>query len=166
MVFHWVFIPWLQVELNNYQDHINNSHKCHNRKKVLPHGIPELIYTCAQDYGALDFKVMVSPAALCCLSIGCSTAWTVYHDLLSLVHLCEGIPAILTAIEDLLETEGYMGGVANGLGLHKAQHIQAMNELSNDEPEIDNAIDAMPSLLVTQFSSDNEDKEADVDHSL
>jgi len=25
--------------------------------KVLPHGIPELIYTCAQDYGALDFKV-------------------------------------------------------------------------------------------------------------
>ncbi|KAI6142101.1 hypothetical protein BKA82DRAFT_3985463, partial [Pisolithus tinctorius] len=25
MVFRWVFIPWLQVELNNYQDHINNS---------------------------------------------------------------------------------------------------------------------------------------------
>jgi len=25
--------------------------------KVLPHSIPELIYTCAQDYGALDFKV-------------------------------------------------------------------------------------------------------------
>ncbi|KAI6156948.1 hypothetical protein BKA82DRAFT_142282, partial [Pisolithus tinctorius] len=25
MVFRWVFIPWLQVELNNYQDRINNS---------------------------------------------------------------------------------------------------------------------------------------------
>ncbi|KAL4067818.1 hypothetical protein J3A83DRAFT_4374151 [Scleroderma citrinum] len=214
MVFHWVFIPWLQVELNNYQDRINNSRKRHDRKKVLPHGIPELIYTCAQDYGALDFKVMVSPAAvnqirqlyinanhvvfnlvppslntffercyhqLCCPPIGRSTAWTVYHDLLSLVHLCEGIPAILTAIEghdtadnelhllpglrDLHETEGYMGGVANDLGL-QAQHIQAMNELSNDEPEIDNAIDAAPSLLVAQFSSDDEDEEADVDHSL
>ncbi|KAL4077214.1 hypothetical protein V8B97DRAFT_2102577 [Scleroderma yunnanense] len=209
MVFHWVFIPWLQVELNNYQDRINNSRKRHDRKKVLPHGIPELIYTCAQDYGALDFKVMVSPAAvnqirqlyinanhvvfnlvppslntffercyhqLCCPPIGRSTAWTVYHDLLSLVHLCEGIPAILTAIEghdtadnelhllpglrDLHETEGYMGGVANDLGL-QAQHIQAMNELSNDEPEIDNAIDAAPSLLVAQFSSDDEDEEAD-----
>ena len=25
--------------------------------QILPHGIPELIYTCAEDYGALDFKV-------------------------------------------------------------------------------------------------------------
>ncbi|KAI6021274.1 hypothetical protein EDC04DRAFT_2869825 [Pisolithus marmoratus] len=57
MVFHWLFIPWLQVELNNYCDHINNSHKCPNRKKILPQGIPELICTCAEDYGALDFRV-------------------------------------------------------------------------------------------------------------
>ena len=28
--------------------------------KVLPHGIPELIYMCAQDYGALDFKVVTT----------------------------------------------------------------------------------------------------------
>ncbi|KAI6027239.1 hypothetical protein EDC04DRAFT_2573084 [Pisolithus marmoratus] len=56
MVFHWVFIPWLQVELNNYQDHINNSQKHHNMCKILPHGIPELIFTCAGDYGVLNFK--------------------------------------------------------------------------------------------------------------
>lgn len=36
MVFHWVFIPWLQVELNNYQDRINNSRKCRDRRKVRP----------------------------------------------------------------------------------------------------------------------------------
>ncbi|KAI5988558.1 hypothetical protein EDD15DRAFT_2389274 [Pisolithus albus] len=64
MVFRWVFIPWLQVELNNYQDRINNSRKRRDKRKVLPHGIPELIYTCPGDYGALDFKVMVSPAAI------------------------------------------------------------------------------------------------------
>jgi len=36
MVFRWVFIPWLQVELNNYQDCINHSAKCHDNKKVSP----------------------------------------------------------------------------------------------------------------------------------
>ncbi|KAI6002443.1 hypothetical protein F5J12DRAFT_906318 [Pisolithus orientalis] len=46
MVFQWVFIPWLQVELNNYQDRINNSQKHCDKRKVLPHGILELIYTC------------------------------------------------------------------------------------------------------------------------
>ena len=25
--------------------------------QVLPHRVPELIYTCTEDYGALDFKV-------------------------------------------------------------------------------------------------------------
>jgi len=71
-------------------------------------------------------------------TIGCSTVWTVYCDMLSLVRQCEGIPAVLTMIEghdiadeelpllpglqDLHEMEGYMGGVANGLGLHKVTH--------------------------------------------
>ena len=27
--------------------------------QVLPHGIPELIHRCAEDYGALDFKVSI-----------------------------------------------------------------------------------------------------------
>ena len=36
MVFHWVFIPWLQEELNNYKDCINHSRKCLDRKKVRP----------------------------------------------------------------------------------------------------------------------------------
>ena len=73
-----------------------------------------------------------------CPTIGCSTVWTVYCDLLSLVHQCEGIPAVVTTIEgrdianeelhllpglwDLHEMEGYMSGVANGLGLHKITH--------------------------------------------
>lgn len=34
MIFHWVFIPWLQQELNAYRDHINNTAKQHDRNKV------------------------------------------------------------------------------------------------------------------------------------
>ncbi|KIM50423.1 hypothetical protein SCLCIDRAFT_85256, partial [Scleroderma citrinum Foug A] len=167
MVFHWLFIPWLQVELNSYRDCINNSCKCHDRKKILLHGISELIYTCAEDYGALNFRVMVSAAAIDHVrqlyidpkhvvfnlvlptlnifldrcyhqlgspSVGRSTVWVIYCNLLNLVQQCECVPAVLMAIgteqhdtedelillpglQDLHETEGYMGGVANGLGL-------------------------------------------------
>ncbi|KAI5999092.1 hypothetical protein EDD15DRAFT_2386441 [Pisolithus albus] len=169
MVFRWVFIPWLQVELNNYQDRINNSRKRRDKRKVLPHGIPELIYTCPGDYGALDFKVMVSPAAIkhvqqlyivpdhavfdlvppslnvymeaCYLQLGRpsvtrTSAWTIYCAILDMMRQCENVPAILSTTEhdisvdvkefdllpglrDLHETEGYMGGVANGLGLRE-----------------------------------------------
>ena len=71
-----------------------------------------------------------------CPPVGRSTVWIIYCNLLNLVRQCEGIPAVLTAIEteehetvdelqllpglqDLHETEGYMGGLANGLGLRK-----------------------------------------------
>lgn len=74
MVFRWVFIPWLQMELNAYKDRVNNTAKrCDRNKvcrsmftsrhfndassKVLPHGIPDMIYNSPEDFGALDFKV-------------------------------------------------------------------------------------------------------------
>ncbi|KAG2359356.1 hypothetical protein BDR07DRAFT_1292544 [Suillus spraguei] len=59
MVFHWVFIPWLQQELNAYRDRVNNTAKRRDRNKVLPHGVPNLIYETPEDFGALDFKVTV-----------------------------------------------------------------------------------------------------------
>ncbi|KAG2125170.1 hypothetical protein DEU56DRAFT_759413 [Suillus clintonianus] len=52
MVFRWVFIPWLQQELDAYWEHI------------LPHGVPNLIYHSAEDFGALDFKIKIEPEAL------------------------------------------------------------------------------------------------------
>ncbi|KIK78775.1 hypothetical protein PAXRUDRAFT_163038 [Paxillus rubicundulus Ve08.2h10] len=64
MVFHWLFILWLQKELDQYRDRANNSWKQWDRSKVLPHGVPELILGCTEDYGALDFKVMVSLEAI------------------------------------------------------------------------------------------------------
>ncbi|KAG1833588.1 hypothetical protein F4604DRAFT_1886809 [Suillus subluteus] len=59
MVFCWVFIPWLQRELDVYCDRVNNTAKRHDRNKILPHGVPSLIYDSPQDFNALDFKVVV-----------------------------------------------------------------------------------------------------------
>lgn len=59
MVFRWVFIPWLQRELDNYTHRVNNTAKRTDRNKILPHGIPNHIYESPETYGALDFKVRV-----------------------------------------------------------------------------------------------------------
>ncbi|KAG1890172.1 hypothetical protein F4604DRAFT_1876780 [Suillus subluteus] len=59
MVFQWVFIPWLQCELDRYQDCVNNTAKRHDHNKILPHGVPNLIYDSPEDFGAMDFKVTV-----------------------------------------------------------------------------------------------------------
>ncbi|KAG0709187.1 hypothetical protein DFH29DRAFT_978772 [Suillus ampliporus] len=59
MVFRWIFIPWLQQELNAYRDRVNNTAKRCDRNKVLPHGVPNLIYDSPEDFGALDFKVSI-----------------------------------------------------------------------------------------------------------
>ncbi|KAI6159145.1 hypothetical protein EDD17DRAFT_1779095 [Pisolithus thermaeus] len=64
LVFRWLFIPWLQEELLGYRDCVNNTAKCRDCNKILPHGVPNLIYESAGDYGALDFRVKVDPAAI------------------------------------------------------------------------------------------------------
>ncbi|KIK32290.1 hypothetical protein CY34DRAFT_27241 [Suillus luteus UH-Slu-Lm8-n1] len=59
MVFRWVFIPWLQCELDAYHNRVNNTAKQHNRNKMLPHGVPSHIYDSPQDFNTLDFKVII-----------------------------------------------------------------------------------------------------------
>jgi len=58
-VFRWLFIPWLQVEINAYVNRINNTRKRADRNKVLPHGPPNDIFNSPEWYGCLDFKVSV-----------------------------------------------------------------------------------------------------------
>ena len=57
LVFRWVFIPWVQAELDAYRERINLTSKRADRNKVLPHGPPDHIYHDAAAYGCLDFKV-------------------------------------------------------------------------------------------------------------
>ncbi|KAJ7903946.1 hypothetical protein B0H13DRAFT_2334961 [Mycena leptocephala] len=64
LVFRWVFIPWLQKELDAYRDRLNNMAKRVDRNKVLPHGVPNHIYDAPEDFGVLDFKIKVDPAVI------------------------------------------------------------------------------------------------------
>ncbi|KAG6369383.1 hypothetical protein JVT61DRAFT_14911 [Boletus reticuloceps] len=64
MVFCWIFIPWLQGELDGYKDWVNRSQKCRDQNKILPHSMPELIHESPQEYGTLNFKVTVSQTAI------------------------------------------------------------------------------------------------------
>lgn len=57
LVFRWVFIPWLQHELDAYRNRINNSKKRADRNKILPHGVPNHMMERPHDYGFLDFRV-------------------------------------------------------------------------------------------------------------
>ncbi|KAG2148334.1 hypothetical protein BD769DRAFT_1624766 [Suillus cothurnatus] len=97
-----------------YQDHVNNTAKRHDRNKVLPHGVPNLIYESPEDFGALDFKASVYvksdhpvfdlvPQPLnqfirrCYNDLGqppvtCQSAWPIYLDLLCSIQLVKQLP--------------------------------------------------------------------------
>jgi hypothetical protein len=60
LVFRWLFIPWLQKELDAWVDRYNNSRKRADRNKILPHGVPNDICAFPERFGALDFKVCAS----------------------------------------------------------------------------------------------------------
>ncbi|KAJ7018131.1 hypothetical protein C8F04DRAFT_1329403 [Mycena alexandri] len=57
-------IPWLQRELDAYRDRVNNTAKHADRNKVLPHSVPNHMYEAPEDFGVLDFKIKVDPAAI------------------------------------------------------------------------------------------------------
>ena len=60
LVFHWLFIPWLQKELDAWVERYNNSRKRADQNKILPHGVPNDICAFPERFGALDFKVSAS----------------------------------------------------------------------------------------------------------
>ena len=57
LVFRWIAVPWIQSELDKWVIIRNCTAPRSDPKKVLPHGIPELIREKPHKYGALDFKV-------------------------------------------------------------------------------------------------------------
>lgn len=63
-MFRWLFIPWLQAELDAYTYRVNHSAKRADKNKVLPHGVPTHIHHHAEDYNCVDFKVSVNPRYL------------------------------------------------------------------------------------------------------
>ena len=57
LLFRWLAIPWLQSELDAWVVIRNRTAPRADRKKLLPHGIPELIRQKPEKYSVLDFKV-------------------------------------------------------------------------------------------------------------
>jgi hypothetical protein len=56
LVFLYIAIPWIQVELDEWVVLRNRAPPRADRNKVLLHGIPELIRNKPEKYGTFDFK--------------------------------------------------------------------------------------------------------------
>ncbi|KAJ7726305.1 hypothetical protein DFH07DRAFT_758178 [Mycena maculata] len=61
LVFRWLAIPWLQLELDNYVERFNATPRRADKHKILPQGIPDLIASKPEQYSTTDYKVIVSP---------------------------------------------------------------------------------------------------------
>lgn len=57
LVFRWIAIPWIQAEVDDWVYERNHSCVRADKHKVLPHGIPAIIASTPEYYGACDFKV-------------------------------------------------------------------------------------------------------------
>ncbi|KAG1871820.1 hypothetical protein DFJ58DRAFT_713774 [Suillus subalutaceus] len=64
LVFHFVFIPWLQHELDLFADKFNNTKPRFNMHKILPHGRPNDIFDCPERFDCRDFSVIVDNSSL------------------------------------------------------------------------------------------------------
>ncbi|KAJ7586275.1 hypothetical protein C8J56DRAFT_891207 [Mycena floridula] len=96
LIFCWVFILWLQAELDLYKDRVNWTPKCADCNKVLPHGVPAHIYEEPDDYGCYDLKASTGNIGLDTKygspSIARENAWDVYLYIFSgFCHLDEGV---------------------------------------------------------------------------
>ncbi|KAJ7037131.1 hypothetical protein C8F04DRAFT_1180848 [Mycena alexandri] len=57
LVFRWLAVPWIQKELDEYVRIFNATSRRKDKHKILPQGIPDLIASKPQQYGATDYKV-------------------------------------------------------------------------------------------------------------
>ena len=57
LVFRWLAIPWLQKEADSYVYDHNTSRRRANRRKILPNGVPDVMFENPESFDARDFKV-------------------------------------------------------------------------------------------------------------
>ncbi|KAG1738475.1 hypothetical protein EDB19DRAFT_1982912 [Suillus lakei] len=175
MVFRWVFIPWLQRELDAYQDRVNNTRKRRDRNKILPHGVPNLVYNSPEDFGALNFKITVEREALDHVrDLYINPSHVVHEEIPSAISVFEDVEEDLPLLENQQdlpyheENNGtyYMGGVGGGLGLGD-EHLHKLDKIArDDEPETTTSIDENivgldhDGLVIWEFSDDSNDSDA------
>ncbi|TFK16769.1 hypothetical protein FA15DRAFT_740498 [Coprinopsis marcescibilis] len=59
LTFRWVFIPWMQLELDGYTNRVNNKRKRKNNKKLTPQGVPLDLFERPEDVGARNYAVSI-----------------------------------------------------------------------------------------------------------
>ncbi|EGN95132.1 hypothetical protein SERLA73DRAFT_21814, partial [Serpula lacrymans var. lacrymans S7.3] len=64
LVFHYVFIPWIQQELDCFVDRFNRTKPQYNSHKLLPHGCPIDIFNQPEKFESRDFVVKIHPPYL------------------------------------------------------------------------------------------------------
>ena len=57
LIFRWLAIPWLQREADTYVYGHNTTRRRADRRKVLPSGVPDVMFENPESADALDFKV-------------------------------------------------------------------------------------------------------------
>ena len=57
LVFHYVFLPYIQRELDTFRERFNLSKPRANRNKALPRGRPDDIFHNPETFGSKDFSV-------------------------------------------------------------------------------------------------------------
>ncbi|KAL0057723.1 hypothetical protein AAF712_015624 [Marasmius tenuissimus] len=63
-VFKWIFIPWIQAELDGWAEGYNTTRKRRQKDKVLPQGgSPDDTEEYPEEYGFVNFKINIDPMA-------------------------------------------------------------------------------------------------------
>ena len=57
LVFRWLAIPWLQKEADAYVYSHNTSRRRASRRKILPRGVPDVMFENPESVDARNFKV-------------------------------------------------------------------------------------------------------------
>ncbi|KAG7089711.1 hypothetical protein E1B28_011366 [Marasmius oreades] len=59
-IFKWLFIPWLQAELDGWSEHYNRKRKRYQKDKILPQGgSPDDMEEYPEEYGFVNFKIPI-----------------------------------------------------------------------------------------------------------
>ncbi|KXN83457.1 hypothetical protein AN958_01417 [Leucoagaricus sp. SymC.cos] len=64
LLFWYLFIPWVQAELNHYIKRTNYTIRCADKYKILPTGVLLNIFDSPHQYGTLNFKVITPPRVI------------------------------------------------------------------------------------------------------
>ncbi|KAG2142829.1 uncharacterized protein EDB93DRAFT_1241501 [Suillus bovinus] len=110
LVFHFVFILWLQHELDLFANKLNNTKPCFNMHKILPHGCPNDIFDCPEKFDCQDFSEFSQQATTFMSELGhtvltCDNIWDTYSGEDPIQSVITAQPKIPCDSEKLIGSE-------------------------------------------------------------